>query len=40
MMPLSRSKITAYDEISRLLEVNVKDIIKKIMVIVVMMKNL
>lgn len=30
MMPLSRSKITAYDEISRLLEVNVKDIIKKI----------
>lgn len=27
MMPLSRSKITAYDEISRLLEVNVKDII-------------
>ena len=30
MMPLSRSKITAYDEISRLLEANVKDIIKKI----------
>lgn len=28
MMPLSESKITAYDEISRLLEVNVKDIKK------------